>query len=384
MILMSTYYLNEIPFKHVYIHGMLRDEKGNKFSKSAGNNLDPLDVSRKYGTDALRLSLISGITPGQDSKFYEEKVESSRNFINKLWNISRYIIDKNQESEIINQELNKNKLTLADFWILQKMSNLIEEITNEIENYNFSLAIEKIREFVWNDFADWYVEVSKFEDNKTEKNIILNMLLEDILKILHPYSPFVTENIWSILSKENLLISEKYPEKESYRELASATQADEMRFDLIKEIVIAIRNLRNEHKIEPAKKITVIFDIKNSPKYGDLLSSQEKLIKHLRTGIDTLEITLSETEIVNSIQRNVAGINIHIPLEGLLDKKKEKEKTEKEIANLEKYISNLNGRLHDKEFTSKAPEGIIAKQKESLAKAELEISALKNKLETLT
>ncbi|MCK9379412.1 MAG: valine--tRNA ligase, partial [Candidatus Moranbacteria bacterium] len=299
MILMSTYYLSEIPFKNVYIHGMLRDEKGNKFSKSAGNNLDPMDVSKKYGTDALRISLISGIAPGNDSKFYDEKVENARNFINKLWNISRYIINKNQESGIRNQELNKNNLTLADFWILQKMGNLVEEIKNDIETFNFSIAIEKIKDFIWNDFADWYVEVSKFEDNKTEKNTILNIILEDILKILHPYAPFVTENIWNILEKENLIMIEKFPIKEKYWEIASASQADEIRFNIIKEIIISIRNLRSENKIEPTKKISIIFDVKNNPEYESLISSQENIIKSLRTGIDTIKITKNGAEIKN-------------------------------------------------------------------------------------
>ncbi|TSD00135.1 MAG: valyl-tRNA synthetase [Parcubacteria group bacterium Athens0714_25] len=388
MILMSTYYLNEIPFRNVYIHGMLRDEKGNKFSKSAGNNLDPLDVSRKYGTDALRLSLISGITPGQDSKFYEEKVESSRNFINKLWNISRYIIDKkqgtrNKEQIDLKLQLEKNKLTLADFWILQKMSNLIEEITNEIENYNFSLAIEKIREFVWNDFADWYVEVSKFEDNKTEKNIILNMLLEDILKILHPYSPFVTENIWSILGKEKLLMIEKFPIKEKYWEITSASQADEIHFSIIKEIIISIRNLRSENKIEPMKKIRIIFDVKNNPEYESLISSQENIIKSLRTGIDTIKITKNGAEIKNSAHTVIAGINIYIPLEGLIDSKKEKENTQKEIDNLKKYISGLENKLNNKTFVQKAPAEIIKQEQKKLAEAKTKISELEKYLEKI-
>ncbi|HBO16536.1 MAG: Valine-tRNA ligase [Candidatus Moranbacteria bacterium GW2011_GWE2_35_2-] len=388
MILMSTYCLNEIPFKNVYIHGMLRNEKGDKFSKSAGNNIDPIDISKKYGTDALRLSLISGISPGSDSKFYQEKIESARNFINKLWNISRYIINKNQESKIINQELNKNKLTLADFWILQKMSNLIEEIINEIETYNFSLAIEKIREFVWNDFADWYVEVSKFENNKTEKNIILNMLLEDILKIIHPYAPFVTENIWSILGKETLLISEKYPEKESYWKLASATQTDEMRFDLIKEIIIAIRNLRSENKIEPGKKIKVVFDTKNSVEFGliknkDLLNSQENLIKNLRTGVEKIEIIETGEKPSDCAHTVVAGVNIFIPLEGLIDIQKEKTAAEKEIENLKKYISDMESRLNNKSFVQKAPAQIVAQEQKKLKEAQIKISELEKYLEKL-
>jgi valyl-tRNA synthetase len=382
MILMTTYYLDEIPFKNVYIHGMLRDEKGNKFSKSAGNNLDPMDVSAKYGTDALRLSLISGIAPGQDSKFYQEKVESARNFINKIWNISRYIIGANRESRIKNQELNKNNLTLADFWILQKMGNLIGEIKNDIENFNFSIAIEKIKEFIWNDFATWYVEVSKFEDNKTEKNIILNIILEDILKVLHPYAPFVTENIWNILGKENLIV-EKFPTSEKYQEIASVSQADEIRFGLIKEIIISIRNLRSENKIEPTKKIRIIFDVKNNPEYESLISSQENIIKSLRTGIDTIKITKNGAEIKNSAHTVITGINIYIPLEGLIDSKKEKENTQKEIDNLKKYISGLENKLSNKTFVQKAPAEIIKQEQKKLAEAKTKISELEKYLDNL-
>lgn len=388
MILMSTYNLNEIPFKDLYIHGMLRDGKGNKFSKSAGNNLDPMDIFKKYGADALRLSLISGISPGNDSKFYEEKVESSRNFINKLWNISRYIIDKKQETNNKEQtefklEIKKDNLTLADFWILQKMGNLIGEIKNDIEAFNFSIAIEKIKDFTWNDFADWYVEVSKFEENKTEKNIILNMVLEDILKILHPYAPFVTENIWNILSKEILLMIEKFPTKKKYLEISDTDKIKQTNFNSIKEIIIAIRNLRSENKIEPAKKITVIFDVKNNSSYKDLLISQENILKNLRTGIEKIEITENGTEIAASAHAVVAGINIYIPLEGLIDAAKEKESAQKEIENLKKYISGLEKKLSDKNFAKKAPEQIVEQEKKKLEETETKISELEKYLEKI-
>lgn len=386
MILMTTYYLDEIPFKNVYIHGMLRDEKGNKFSKSAGNNLDPMDVSAKYGTDALRLSLISGIAPGQDSKFYQEKVESARNFVNKLWNISRYIISMEHGAWSIEQ-LKKENLTLADFWILQKMGNLIGEIKNDIEAFNFSIAIEKIKEFVWDDFATWYVEVSKFEDNKTEKNIILNIILEDILKALHPYTPFVTENIWGILGKENLIV-EKFPTKEKYWEIVSVSQANETKFNLIKEIITSIRNLRSENKIEPSKKITAIFDVKKLPEYFgistvELIKSQENLIQNLRTGIKEIKIIETGEKIENALQHNIAGINIFIPLEGLIDTEKEKQEKEKEVQDLEKYISNLQKRLSDENFIQKAPAQIIQQEQAKLDEAKLKLSGIEKYLENL-
>ena len=386
MILMSTYTMDQIPFKDVYIHGILRDEKGKKFSKSSGNNLDPIEIIDKYGCDALRLSLLMGVSPGNDLKFYEEKVENCRNFVNKLWNITRYIIS-NSEEKISTEPTYKN-LTLADNWILSKLKTVTEDVTEDMNNFQFSQAAEKLRDFTWNDFADWYVEISKFEGNKKEKQWVLNNVLENILKLWHPFTPFVTENIWEKINKNNLLMIGEWPKVALGDLQGGVVGTNEIRFDLIKEIIISIRNGRLENNIDPSKKIKVIIDIKNQEEYlgektSDIILSQEIIIKSLRTGINNLEIINSGEKIENAIQRTVAGINIYIPLEGLIDTAKEKEKAEKEIANIEKFVKGLKSRLKDKDFVAKAPEQIINQQKETLAKKEAELQELKKHLSSL-
>src|SRR3989344_1375969 len=208
MILMTTYTLDDIPFYNVYIHGILRDEKGRKFSKSLNNGVDPLEMIEKYGCDALRLSLLSGITPGNDARFYTEKVEGARNFVNKLWNISRYILG--QIDGISNESEIPKVKTLSDEWILSRLQIVTTEIEELFNRYDFSLASEKLRDFTWNDFADWYLEIAKTEEDKKE---MLQYVLINLLKLWHPFIPFVTEEIWhEIFEGTKLLMVEKWPE----------------------------------------------------------------------------------------------------------------------------------------------------------------------------
>ncbi len=371
MILMSAYVLDEIPFRDVYIHGILRNEKGQKFSKSLGNNIDPLDISHQYGTDALRLSLVSGIAPGQDSHFYEDKVKNAGNFVNKLWNISRYIIQKTKEQKEI-EKIKKENLNSSDRWIAKKMNTLIGEVSTNIEKFNFSLASEKIQTFIRNDFADWYLEASKFEENKNEKSFLLKTILEDGLKLLHPFIPFVTEYIWKLLGKEKLLLIEKWPDKSIYKSLSKINDADD--FELIKEIIIAIRNIRQENKIEPGKKINAIIYGGNFTKF---IQENETLIKKLRTGVENLKLSKEGKEIKKAAKKIIAGkIQIYVPLEEIIDIEKQKKNTRAEIENLQKYISNLKIRLKNKDFLKKAPTEIVQKEKENLIRAQEKLKKL--------
>jgi len=311
MIIMTTYAVQDIPFQDVYLHGLVRDEKGRKMSKSLGNAIDPLEVCAKYGTDAVRLSLVIGNTPGSDLNLGEEKIAGFRNFANKLWNVSRYILSralsslgeegtnrkfKDSHNHPLTPSLLKEgesdvdlkKLTLADRWILSKMQNLIKEVTEDLDNYRFSQAGEKLREFTWNDLADWYIEVSKFEKNK-EKEQILPMILIDLLKLWHPYIPFVTEAIWSEMGMEKFLMVEKWPTSPPAPLLIRRGEKGERSndFEIIKEIIIAIRNARAENKIEPKQKIKAVIFAGNRVK---LIENQAELIKSLRTGIEELEV----------------------------------------------------------------------------------------------
>lgn len=302
MILMSTYLIDDIPFEKVYLHGLIRDEKGRKMSKTLNNVIDPLDVIEKYGTDAVRLSLVIGSTPGNDVKLSEEKIAGYRNFANKLWNITRYALTPNP-SPTGRGELKENELTLSDKWILDKMHNLIKEVTDEIENFKFSQAGEKLRDFTWNDFADWYLEISKFEKT-SEKNKILIKVLEDLLKLWHPFMPFVTEAIWQKMGKKKLLMVEQWPKRDEMHDLEISVD-----FDLVRDVIKAIRNLRAENKIKPKEKVKAVIYAGNKV---ELIKSQAELIKSLRTGVEELAIKEKGKKVAGAKQAKVGDVEIYI------------------------------------------------------------------------
>ena len=376
MVMMSLFALNEIPFEKVYLHGMVLDKHGKKMSKSKGNGIDPLDVIKKFGADSVRLTMLIGNTPGNDVKISEEKIESFRNFTNKLWNISRYIIQNFQPNSDL--KINTKKLTFVDKWILIEMKNLITNINNDLANHRFSQAGERLKDFTWNSFADWYLEVSKFEKNKKEKSIILNIILKDLLKLWHPFIPFVTENIWGKMENKNLIMIEKWPEKEKYFEiLGTPNEADGYVFDKVQSVIIAIRNARAENKIEPGKKINAI--IYAGEHYG-MIKNEKILIKSLRTGIDELEIKRKGQKISKAICILESGMEIY--LVGATGGEKERAKNKKELDNLKKYAGNLEGKLKNKNFTRKAPEKIVQREKENLKKAEVKILEIEKYLKS--
>ncbi|MFA5247636.1 MAG: valine--tRNA ligase [Patescibacteria group bacterium] len=368
MILMSYYALGEKPFSNVYLHGMILDEKGKKMSKSKGNGIDPLEVIAKYGNDALRLALLIGSTPGNNAKMSWEKIEAQRNFVNKLWNIARYIII-NYELLIINEipEVNEKDLTAADEWIIYQLNTLKLGVIEDIDNFSFSQAGEKLIDFIWNDFADWYLEVCKFENGNSKKPILI-YILRSILKLLHPFAPFVTEVIWKKFNA-SLLMVEKYPVA------GSGAGAIKGGFNIIKNIVTTIRNARSENKVEPAKKVEAII---YAGENFELIKQNEIIIKSLKTGINDLKILKKGEKIPDAIYVAVGEIEIY--LIGAIDTAKEKARLEKEIANLEKFVSALNGKLSNKEFAEKAPEKVVTIEKEKLTKAETELSKLKEQL----
>jgi len=391
MILMSTYTLDQIPFKDVYIHGMLRSESGQKFSKSSGNNIDPLEVIAKFGTDALRLSVISGIAPGNDSKFYEEKVEGARNMVNKLWNVARYIIT-NYELRITNEKIKTENLidTISDDWIITNFNSMSAGVKEDLENYRFSQAIEGLSEFTYDYLADWYLEVCKFEKTDKKKEI-LNYLLINLLKLWHPFIPFVTEAIWQEIGNKKLLMVEEWPKDGLYKAEENIDKNlgkplfQSGNFDLIKEIIVAIRNARAENKVEPARKVKAVIYAGDKK---ELVESQAHLIKGLRTGISELEIKEDKPPLSplykggNSAIYSAAG-GVEIYLLGAVDSEKEKGRLEKEIANLEKIIGSAEIRLGNKEFVDKAPEAIVKKEKDKLAGWRTELEKFKEQMKNL-
>ncbi len=366
MIIMSAYCLNDIPFKTVYLHGMMRTEEGKKMSKSLGNAVDPLEMIGKYGTDALRLSLLIGIAPGNDVKIYEEKIAGFRNFANKLWNISRFILAGADEIEIIAHA--PAAKTLADQWILARLNETILAVKNNLENFQFSGAGETMEQFIWNDFADWYLEIAKIEK---DKNKILLFVLQNILKLLHPFCPFITEAVWQNFNGDKLLMVEKWPEAEKIK-----AQGDE--FNLIKEIIASIRNLRAENKIEPAKSVNALII---AGKREKLISEQAAIIQKLAR-INELQIITKGVKPAKAVGAMAGGIEIYLDLAGSVDVKAEKARMEKEIAELKKYVASVEVKLANKEFIANAPKAIVEMEKEKLLTAKEKLVKLGEQLKS--
>jgi len=383
MILITTYVLGDIPFKTVYLHGLVRDEQGRKMSKSLGNVIDPLDMIAKYGTDATRLSLLLGNTPGNDMKLSEEKIAGFRNFTNKLWNISRFTIGKIQETNNkiqINIETPEGE-TMADKWILNRLSGVISKTSENIAKFNFSLAGEQLRDFTWGDLADWYLEIAKVEGNKSE---ILNYILNIILKLWHPYMPFVTETIWQeVYGKDKMLMVEKWPfASPSYQEgeggVAEAVEGVSQ-FDMIKSIITGIRSLRADNKIEPVKKLNAQISAGGREK---LLKENAEIIKALAR-LDNLQINKSAGKPANSIGFVESGVDVFIDLAGVIDVSKEKARLEKEIQDLKKYAAGLENKLANKEFVKNAPPAVVGKEKAKLAAAQDKLKKTQAQLDVI-
>ena len=375
MILMSTYVLGEIPFETVYLHGMVRDEKGEKMSKSKGNAIDPLDMVAKYGADATRLSLLIGNTPGNDLKLSEEKIAGFRNFTNKLWNISRFILLNISSSVILSEAKNplniKNDLTLSDKWILSKLNEIIKTTTENIEKYNFSYAGEQLRDFTWGDLADWYLEIAKIEGDKSE---ILNYILNTILKLWHPFMPFVTETIWQeIYGAENLLMIENWPHSVI---LNGAKRSEESGFSVIQSIIAGIRSLRADNKIEPSKKLDAVII---AGKKTNLIKENLEIIKGLAR-LEKVDIQEKGKKPDNAVGFVEGGVEVYINLAGTVDIGKEKIRLQNEIATVEPYLVGLEKKLANQEFVKNAPAAVVEKEKQKLSEAQEKLEKLKNQL----
>ncbi len=370
MILMTTYTLDEIPFYNVYIHGILRDEKGQKFSKSLNNGVDPLDMIEKYGCDALRLSLLSGITPGNDARFYTEKVEGARNFVNKLWNISRYVLGQIGEIES-NVELPKVK-SLSDEWIINRLHTVIKEIEELFDRYDFSLASEKLRDFTWNDFADWYLEIAKIEGDKQE---VLRYVLVNILKLWHPFIPFVTEEIWQeVFGGKKLLMVERWPE---LRETVVKSKDND--FELIKNVITGIRSLRSDYKIEPAKKMNVVIQSGESNK---LWQENAEAIKGLAR-LESIVIGEDSSKPKSAITFVVKDAVVHVDIAGVVDIEKERMRLSKELEETQNYFVVLDKKLATGDFVKNAPEEVITKERMKMVEAGTKLEKLKEQLKSL-
>lgn len=349
MIIMSSYFMKEVPFKTVYLHAMVKDKEGRKMSKSLGNGIDPSEMIKKFGADALRLSMIIGATPGTDLRLYEEKIAGYRNFVNKLWNISRYILNKSQDANHKIQKKSKSPVTksLSDKWVLGELDKIISSTTKNIEEFRFSQAGEELYEFTWNKLADWYLEIAKIEGGKEK---ILLSILEKLLILWHPFCPFVTEAIWSAMGKKLLLMVEKWPKIS----LKLKTQSLNKNFNLIQQAIAAIRKIRSEKQINP--KEVLWCSVKSS-----LKSFTDNL--HLLAGLASVKIV-----------DDAYGVKLSLPkLEIILDIKESGElikKREAEILNLQNYIQIQKKKLANQDFVGQAPAAVIAKEREKLKAAD--------------
>ncbi len=375
MILMTTYTLGEIPFETVYLHGLVRDKLGRKMSKSLGNGIDPVEMIDKYGTDALRMSMIVGSTPGNDTRLYEEKIAGYRNFVNKLWNISRYVLGAVDFEKVKKENRKLYGKTIADKWILGKSNTVFSDVAQKIENYEFSAAAEDLRNFTWNDFADWYLEIAKIEKNKEE---ILIYVLKNLLKLWHPFMPFVTEEIWDKFNN-SLLMTEKFPELQHKKNKKSTEE-----FEIIRGLIRAIRNLRVENKIAASLKTEAVFITENI-RLKKTIEDQKDIIKGLAR-LKNFTVGKKRDKIQKTASAFVDGIEVCLFFESAtdsIDSEKELKKTEKQIKEAEKRVALINKNLADKNFLANAPQRVIEEFKKRHKAERDNIAKLNEKKKTL-
>ena len=386
MILMTTYVFSRldigksererIPFKTVYLHGLIRTRNGRKMSKSHPETMiDPLDMISKYGADALRLSMIVGQSPGNDSKLYEEKIAGYRNFINKLWNASRFVLMQcetagfDPKSDFV---IDAKKLSLADRALLTALQDVIDEVTQGLATYRLSDVGDRLYGFVWDYFCDWYLELSKGDSHPE----VLVFALRTILTILHPYCPFVTEELWKAVSpKDSMLIKQSWPrENNSWRDQSAFDQ-----LQIVIDVITALRKLRTEQGIEPGKKLKAIVHTK---KHAGLLSEQREHIVRL---VRLEELTIDEKPVKHQHAASafLRDVEVHLPLEGVIDLEAEKKKLLKEQKELQVFTANLEKKLSDKSFAKNAPPEVVEKEKEKLINATEKLRKIDERLTIL-
>lgn len=372
MIMMSLFALGEIPFNQVYLHGMILDVQGKKMSKSKGNGVDPLELVAEYGADAVRLAVLTGSTPGNDSRYNPEKIQAKRNFINKLWNISRFIISLSDNQQISEQI--PHPQSLADNWILQRFIEVTNNTNKRLTNYEFSLAADELLDFTWHDLADWYLEIAKIEKNK---EAILQYLLKGLLRLWHPFIPFVTEAIWQSWQTDLLMIA-PWPSEEELKKIEKNLNIPQAinQFSLVKDLIITIRDARSSHQVEPAKKIDALII---AGEQASLLQKQVTVISGLKTGLQNLKIISTGKAPGEAIFATTSGLDIY--LSGLIDLDKEKERLTKEQEKINKLLLGIKNKLNNQEFVKRAPQPVVEAEKKKLLdwQAELERLALKLK-----
>jgi valyl-tRNA synthetase len=387
MIMMGLEFKKEIPFKHVFIHGLVRDPQGRKMSKSLGNGIDPLEVIEKNGADTLRFMLVTGNTPGNDMRFYWERVESSRNFANKLWNASRFVLmnleDVDRVEQLASYGAAKDNFTLADKWILSRYAKTVNEVTRNLERFELGEAARLLYEFIWNEYCDWYIEMAKARLYNKEAvrargtaQYVLWYVLENTLKLLHPFMPFITETIWQHLPHEgqSIMIAHWPADSSTFID-----EEIEQQMNTMMETIKSIRNMRAEVNVPPGKKSEVILQIA-AGELQQVFANNLQYLKTLAAAEPIQLIGIEEAKPENALTAIVSGVEIYLPLKGLIDVEKESARLNKELASLDKEISRINGKLSNEGFVAKAPADVITKEKAKAAEYQEKQIAIRERL----
>jgi len=377
MILMTTYATGQIPFETVYLHGLVRTREGKKMSKSDPETcIDPLEIIPKFGADALRMSMIVGQSPGNDFRLYEEKIGGYRNFINKLWNASRFVLMQCEQAKVdphAHFHIEYPTLSLPDKAVLSELQDLIADVTEGLEAYRLSQTGERLYSFVWDYFCDWYLEISKDASNPE----VLVHILRTLVKLLHPYCPFVTEELWKHIAPEEtgVLIKGTWPEVISGLQNKDAAN----QLQVVIDVITAIRSMRADNGIEPGKKLDAIIHTK---KHSDLLESEREHI--IRLGrLEKLTIDASPKHHENAASKFLKDVEVHLPLEGVIDFEKERAKLEKERAKLTSFEKSIEAKLNNKKFVESAPEEVVQLERDKLESAQGKLTKIEQRLKAL-
>lgn len=368
--------MGEVPFDTVFFHGLVRDGQGRKMSKSLGNGIDPLEIIDKYGADALRFTLATGNSPGNDMRFTDEKVLASRNFANKIWNAARFILMNLKEEDL--QGL-PEELAIEDQWILTKLNRLIREVTDNLENFELGIAVSKLYDFIWDIFCDWYIELTKSrlfeggESGKTAQQVLL-YVMTNTLKLLHPFMPFITEEIWQVLPHEGeALVVSEWP---IYRDQLVFLE-EEADFERVIDAIRGIRNRRAEMNIVPSKKASLFIETE----YAEIFTSCTPFFERLASAAN---VTVgAHFDMPDAVQVITDSARIFIPMDELIDKEKEFARLNKEKKFCERDIQMITGKLSNEGFLSKAPEKVVAQEREKLASAKERMAKIEQSLAAL-
>ena len=370
------------PFEYVLIHGLVRDDEGRKMSKSLGNGIDPIEVIDKYGADTLRFTLATNNSPGNDIRFSWDRVESSRNFANKLWNATRFTLLNMEIDQAY--EVPYEKLDISDKWVLSRLNKLIKEVDSNLERFELGVAASKLYDFIWNEFCDWYIEASKArlygnsKEEKTACETVLRYVLDNTLRLLHPFMPFITEELWQQLPHEgeSIMIA-KWPE---YNEELGFDR-EESDFNLLMDVIRAVRNIRSEEGVPPSKRVKLIIRPGNDD-VRKILNDGEEYIKKLGY-VEKLDITKEKPSEKAMRSAVLSNLEVYIPLKNLIDIDKEIEKLNNDKKKIESEIKRSTGMLSNEGFVNKAPANVVENERKKLVKYKETLNKIEDRIKTL-